>query len=212
MNMNIVIPKHLEDILKVECMLRDDGSQIDYIKRVEHKLIKNNMKQEFDYILTSLLPKWKEDCVNRLLDGAIDIVHYDEDSTGQLCICTKDITRICIILHKGYNTRIQVGIDCIEKINPELYKKATTMERKYKKQKNLENEYRKCDCCDEYKIKLTEPIWKKDCINCYKLKRVKDNVNTNNRSCLLCKNNILGTNTDWKKYCYNCYKATKINK
>lgn len=206
--MNIEIPPHLEGILKVESIFRD-GVQMDYIKRIQPEKIKHNMKQEFDYILTSLLPDWKTDCKDKLFDGDIDIDHYDEDATGQLCICTKDISRICVIKHRNYNTRIQVGIDCIEKINPELYKKATAIQRQYKKQKKLEIEFRKCITCNEYNISKDEPDWKKDCVNCFKINLIKnkDFSNTTYRLCSSCKKyKIVITEPDWKKDCYTCYK------
>lgn len=106
-----------------------------YWKRVVPRLITSTKKTEFDLIMNTLLPDWETD--KSLF--SLEHVAYRPHS---LCICTKEISDVCLLKHPSLadGHGLQVGNNCVHKINPELAKRATSIHNKMREERRIQRE------------------------------------------------------------------------
>lgn len=110
---------------------RDEN--VSYWRRKVSSRITKTMKTEFELVMNTLLPNWESD---RTL-FSVQSVTYRPDS---LCICTHCISDICLLKHPDLadNHGLQVGNDCVHKINPELAKEASKLFNKMRDERREE--------------------------------------------------------------------------
>lgn len=116
----------------------------DFYKRRNNVLVtKKTMKYEFGFMIQKILNKQIADIPKDDWECHWDLTRrYNEgDDQKEYCVCTHDIYNLCFIIYKPYSLCLQVGIDCVKKINnKELYKSLQEFFReklKKKKEKKL---------------------------------------------------------------------------
>lgn len=116
-----MIPEILEPILTY---LTHDTDEI--IGRENNKRFTSTMTKEFVYVLSTLFPEWNND--------EWKAVHFYKKEKNSYCICSNPITNICLIEHIPTNTIIQVGCECVKKINLKTYKQMLGLKKEYEKE------------------------------------------------------------------------------
>lgn len=104
----------------------------DYYRRVNPEMITNKKSSEFEYIMDVLLPTWRDD------DKELFELRHVEKREDELCICSQEISDICVFVHPSIPKGLQVGNACVEKISLLLRKKAEVAQRKLKKKREEE--------------------------------------------------------------------------
>ena len=167
------------------------------IVRINPKKIKSSMRKEFVYILSSLFPTWDKD------DWVAVRFSYESDAFlhDSFCICTQTIHNLCIIQHVPTHTLIQVGIDCIQKINEETYDAMLKLKKKedknIKEKERQEKERQEYNSCLECKTDITNqrlkyPLIKicwtcRDLVMTNKCKKCDKKIQSNYIHCYTCK-------------------------
>jgi hypothetical protein len=169
----------------------DLESSIYTFERKTTKLITKTKPTEFEYHMDVLCPDWESVEMKQLFH--IEKVDIDNPS---LCICTQKITDVCYLQHPSLAHCIQVGNECVKKINFELsISSKLKLAKKRKEKKELEKQlerqrimdleieemrkrheelrierernYRKCIDCHKFQIDIKEPEWNIRCKECY---------------------------------------------
>lgn len=174
----------------------DLESSVYTFQRKTNKLITKNKPSEFEYHMDVLCPDWESVEMKQLFH--IEKVDID---TPSICICTTKISDVCYLQHPSLDHCIQVGNECVKKINLELSLHAKSkLDKKRKEKKDLEKQLerqrildleieemrkrneelrierernnRQCIECHYFRINITEPEWKTKCLMCYKKSKV----------------------------------------
>jgi len=137
----------------------------DYYRRVNPEMITKKHPTEFEYIMDILIPTWRED------DKSLLKLKHVEHMEGQMCICTKEISDICVFTHPSIPKGLQIGNACVEKIDKNLAamarRKQKILKDKRKKEEEKRRLFRECVTCHKYDVPITEPSYKDKCITCY---------------------------------------------
>lgn len=135
-----------------------------YYRRVNPKRITKTQSTEFKEIMDILIPSWETD--KELLK-----LKHVEVSPNQMCICTQPISDICVFTHPSLPKGLQIGNNCVEKIDANLAKRARKMQEAIKKKRKEEEEhkkrYRECIECKKFNIPIEEESYKIRCKSCY---------------------------------------------
>lgn len=112
-----MIPEILENVLSYDTE--------DVIVRDDNDRVMSTMTKEFVHVLSNLFPQW-----NRDEWKAVEF--YKKEKA--YCICSNQISNICLIEHVPTNTYIQVGCECVKKINNKTYKEMLRLKKEYEKE------------------------------------------------------------------------------
>lgn len=134
------------------------------------------------------------------------------------CVCGHIVSthNLFKLINQDTGKWLHIGCSCILKdylMPPEQLEEMKEIVREHKnkvkrevdkikyereEQKRLEETYRKCVTCNKFKIKKTEPSYKTDCLNCYRIK-------LGYRICNMCREHVIKPDTNIKyKRCYGC--------
>jgi len=168
----MIIPEILQSVLEY-----DDE---DVMIRNNKEMTMTSMTKEFVYVLSNLFHNWDKSEWKA-------IEYYKRDNA--YCICSKKIENICLIEHIPTETYIQVGCDCVKKINKKTYKEMMKLKKQYE-QDQLNNH-----CLDCHKDISTQRIKYPTIRQCWDC---RDKLLTN--TCMKCDKKIQKE----YKLCYGC--------
>jgi hypothetical protein len=149
------------------------------------------------------------------------------DTTDYQCVCSKKISNLCFIEHKKTKQRVMVGNVCVRKKVPQWESELDYLQDKYEnklckycdqrlnlktkfcreqrfcdawcQKKCIQKDWRKCIDCKQPFCEMTQPTWKKKCLECYISK-----IPTS-RACDCCGDALPDDSPYWKKLCISCY-------
>ncbi len=134
-------------------------------KRINPKLITKNKSTEFEHVMDILIPGWRREHHEA---GFFEIVGSVINS-DEMCICTqRHIKELCYVKHNSLPFSLQIGNECIKKINNELYQEAKDRITQKKKEAKKLVTHRRCEDCTLPIIPKTDPSWKIRCLDCWK--------------------------------------------
>jgi len=177
-----------------------------FVRKAEMGLLTKNMGTEFIAMINDMGLDLKR------MEQIGDCFTFEEDGIEFHCICSH-VIRNGYIIGDDHGNKILVGSDCVEKVNPELYKKLKSEHRCIVCRDKIIGDRRKqpyrSDFCSYIcknigeRCKDTKSRFWKDIH-----KNIVDMVN--NRCCLDCKKyNIQKTEPLWKIRCLECWYKWK---
>jgi hypothetical protein len=127
-------------LLKEYFMTDTSGNELDGIRehyvRVNPRLITKDKSTEFNYVMNILFPNWR--ILNMKGGHLFTIRDVDDSIEKRICICTQCIVNLCYLEHPSLELSVQVGNECVGKIDKKLQKESEQLLRlKKKKDKEL---------------------------------------------------------------------------
>jgi hypothetical protein len=130
------------------------------------------------------------------IDASDNLLEDDETLRTSSCLCSHKclFKNMAFISNNISEIKLWIACDCCEKTGimtksefqkrvrearPKImkaYQEKKTIEKKKRKESELEKIYRRCNNCDELKVLHIEPSWKKLCGRCYFEKKHKEEI------------------------------------